>query len=702
MARKSSLANPPRQLTISDMMLEIHQTKGPPGTVRGAPKQKAAAKWFKAISLVKRFRISRSRKPTSSTPNTMVIARPLFALVIGIDSYTNISSQNLVGACSDADAFETYLKTDLGVSAEKIISLRNSEATRSGIISGLTALATQNIQPDDAVVLYYAGLAEQNHDGPAYLIPRDWSDSKQQPVEPISMQDWTSFISEVERRSKNVTMIFDCGGDQQSYRGEAGSRSRGIVTGLKGKTTVERSDVPATKFDTVPLIFSACSRGESAIEDKGKGRFTDALLKMLRRNGAVPLSPSKALYNIPQIAGQNPQCSNVSSNLSFLDNPKGSLAIEAYPVSYTDERLTLSVGSALGIAPGSRFAIYQRIEDISTSTEPIMTCEAELVAAFSTTLKSISTGPVSPLGPSAVAIITKAGIPHDLILSTPADTVFKPIHQSALAFLDSERSGTESYRLWITSNENVSDLGIKQSAANSNTFQIAVHDTRATVHGFNELPHPLALDSHLISQFLNKSAHFYRYLNRSYLNNAIGKGVIVEIFRLEESDTEFDDEGFGVLFPVTRNLFQSGVAHLEIGGNSEESPNIHGFKITNNTSHDLYPSVFYFDNSDLSIANYYPKEKASEVLKKNGGSLTLGYNHVGPAGPFSFFLDERQSLDVGFLKVLFTTKPTDLGFIAQESAFKPLEEGAEIRTSSKEAEGVWGSVLYTIVQRRAE
>ncbi|TFK16679.1 hypothetical protein FA15DRAFT_558529, partial [Coprinopsis marcescibilis] len=540
--------------------------------------------------------------------------RPLFALVIGIDSYPNLSSQSLVGACSDADAFEAYLKTDLGVSADKIISLRNSEATRSGIISGLTSLAVnQNIQPDDVVVLYYAGLAEQNHDGPAYLIPQDWSDSKQQPVEPISRQDWTSFISEVEKRSKNVV---------------SGSKSRGIVTGLKGKT-VERSDVPATKFDAVPLIFSACSRGESAIEDKGKGRFTATLLKMLRRNGAVPLSPYKALYNIPQIAGQNPQCSNVSSNLSFLDNPKGSFATEAYPVSYTDERMTLGVGSALGIAPGSQFAIYQRLEDISTSTEPIMTCEAELVAAFSTTLKSISTGPVSPLGPSAIAIITKAGIPHDLILSTPADTVFKPIHQSALAFLDSDRSGTESYRLWITSNDNISDLGIKRSAANSSTFQVAVHDTRATVHGFDELPHPLVLDSNLISQFLNKSAHFYRYLNRSYLNHTIGKGIIVEAFRLEESDTEFDDEGFGVLLPVTRNLFQSGVAHLEIGGNSEESPSIHGFKITNNTPHDLYPSVFYFDNSDLSIANYYPKEKASEVLKKNGGSLTLGYNHVG-------------------------------------------------------------------------
>jgi hypothetical protein len=98
-------------------------------------------------------------------------------------------------------------------------------------------------------------------------------------------------------------------------------------------------------------------------------------------------------------------------------------------------------------------------------------------------------------------------------------------------------------------------------------------------------------------------------------------------------------------------------------------------------------------------AQYYPKPGGGEVITKEGGVMAIGYNATG-ASPFTYFLRDGQDLDVGFLKVLFTTEPVELEGIAQASAFEA-DEG-EVFPRAKEIQGVWGSQLYTIVQRRAK
>ena len=56
-----------------------------------------------------------------------------------------------------------------------------------------------------------------------------------------------------------------------------------------------------------------------------------------------------------------------------------------------------------------------------------------------------------------------------------------------------------------------------------------------------------------------------------------------------------------------------------------------------------------------------------------------------------------------FIKIIFTTEPPkNLDFVAQGSAFEKADnEQGDLKKTSKEVEGVWGSILHTIVQRRA-
>ena len=128
------------------------------------------------------------------------IYRPLlrlFALIIGINKYHSV--KGLHGAVPDADAVQDYLQNDLGVPSSQIRNLRDSEATRVGIIHEIETflINNDNIKEGDPILIYYAG-----HGG--------W---KKAPT------DWQTGGSE------NIQFLMPC---DYSNRPEAGDRQHGI------------------------------------------------------------------------------------------------------------------------------------------------------------------------------------------------------------------------------------------------------------------------------------------------------------------------------------------------------------------------------------------------------------------------------------------------------------------------------------------
>lgn len=85
-------------------------------------------------------------------------SRPsLYALTIGINKYA-INKNNLLGCVNDADSVEEFLKNNLKVPDEQIISLRDEKATRAAIIKAFLQLRDDpRIKKDDSILIFYAG-----------------------------------------------------------------------------------------------------------------------------------------------------------------------------------------------------------------------------------------------------------------------------------------------------------------------------------------------------------------------------------------------------------------------------------------------------------------------------------------------------------------------------------------------------------------
>ncbi len=84
----------------------------------------------------------------------------MFAVLIGINKYKDPQISPLHGAVADADAMSEFLVSDLHVPKDRIVNLRNKQATKSAIIKAIEGLATAPetlIGRDDPILIYYAG-----------------------------------------------------------------------------------------------------------------------------------------------------------------------------------------------------------------------------------------------------------------------------------------------------------------------------------------------------------------------------------------------------------------------------------------------------------------------------------------------------------------------------------------------------------------
>ncbi|KAG6906650.1 hypothetical protein DXG01_012736 [Tephrocybe rancida] len=93
----------------------------------------------------------------------------LFALIIGISRYKHPEVPDLPGAVKDVNAVVTFLSSDLDVSEDRIVILRDKQATRKAVLEALRRLAQDDtINTQDPILVYYAG-----HGGEA-PPPKDW------------------------------------------------------------------------------------------------------------------------------------------------------------------------------------------------------------------------------------------------------------------------------------------------------------------------------------------------------------------------------------------------------------------------------------------------------------------------------------------------------------------------------------------------
>jgi hypothetical protein len=123
-----------------------------------------------------------------------------------------------------------------------------------------------------------------------------------------------------------------------------------------------------------------------------------------------------------------------------------------------------------------------------------------------------------------------------------------------------------------------------------------IMNPQVTQFGLNRMPFHIQPTYDDVYPIIRASAHYYWHLRRNNSKRGLQGRIQLKFMQVKELD-EYDDDYNPVIEPVGDDLNVAGVVDLVI-----EPDQMYGIKLVNNSGLDLYPSLFYFDNSDLSIS----------------------------------------------------------------------------------------------------
>ncbi|KAJ2921276.1 hypothetical protein H1R20_g15820, partial [Candolleomyces eurysporus] len=652
---------------------------------------------------------------------------PLWALIIGINDYQDRDMRKLKGAASDADAVKTYLQTDLRVPEDQIINLRNGSATRSEIIAAFKGLRNNpRIKPMDPILIYFAGHGGESGDSSApktqSLIPVDFSPKK---VCPIPDRTVAALINGIaQKRGNNITVILDCCHSGSGTRGASNDEStvrgcqldddaipdhldRDILRDGRAFGSDTRGLSIAKGFAVKDMhshiLLAACSANELAREDAVKrgqdsdarGRFTAALLDLLRSVSPNQITYSDILTRIPSINGQNPQCEGFHKNRILFDKRVRATKFVAFEVNLVNKAYILEAGRAHGITDNSEFTLF-RNRDVAfkPGEDPLAVMKTKKINAFTTVLQS-GEGHPTVLENGAIAVQTKAGDLDDLFIHGPID---KRIIKATAR----EMSGTSPDLYTITQVETVDKAVLEIVAVGEDKYDFKVLDKEGAGREFIRIPHAVEAEVEddvvdALRHVLRAAAHYHLHLNFKHPNNNIQNKVKIEFFLLkteEEGDSDDDeaDEEHATgreWTPVGDDMHQAGKIEIIVDNGAK-----YGMKITNSSPHDLHWSCFWFDHTNFEISALSEINRQTRHNKDH--SLSQGSAVKTTAFELSVKEDVEQTT-IGFFKFYFTSEVVDLSHIPQSS---PFSDTRGLNPSPVRQKPVWGTVLIPVIRKR--
>ncbi|PBK59436.1 hypothetical protein ARMSODRAFT_1027392 [Armillaria solidipes] len=607
----------------------------------------------------------------------------LFALVIDIDKYLSNGIRNLRGTDADADAVNEFLQKTLRVPKGQIKNLRNKEATRVTIETEINNLGNNTaIKKGDPILIFFAGHGTETNAPSGWpsanekiqmlvlhdFIPSGSSDSKQgQGVLDVRLSHLLADLA--AKKSDNITVILDCYHSGSGTRTDdndllfAGSISQKIILSFK-------TSCMALSQMLGRVSLQRDSRRQTAMEKHGRGVFTSALLSLLRAKGVDKLTYKDVITNLSNLHAQNTQCEGVHQSRRLFNSKVSSPQRELYLIrasSDTPGQYIVEAGEAHGITKGAEFVVFAD----RTMTSEIGTVVASSITAFTTTLG------LARDRASAFLLIE----PDERLLG-----VFKKM-------ADETQAGKRGFRL-VNSRDDEPDLVV---AADGDVVHFEIMDELCRQHGLTRMPFEVKIDdADAIHRILQSSADFYWHLHRSNKRNPLTGKVTLECMKLKGTG-EYTKDLREVLKPDFNgeNLNVGGVIMVDVDEDA-----IYGFQVTNTTSVPLYVSMFYFDVSDLSISSYYQPGHAkrdTDVSLPPGDSLTIGYGASGTV-PHMYTLRKGQDVDVGFLKLFFSTEYVDLSGVVQNSPFDDVRQSG--RPQVRKSLYLWHTMCVAVVQTK--
>ena len=143
----------------------------------------------------------------------------------------------------------------------------------------------------------------------------------------------------------------------------------------------------------------------------------------------------------------------------------------------------------------------------------------------------------------------------------------------------------------------------------NNQVVVSVCDSKATIYGFNHQFPTMQVTRHNLTSFLEKAGSFYRERNRhTGIDSEVAQVLTLEFYKLGATHTKFEDMPDPQLGESGPNLYSADTIDFIV-----EEGCVYGVKLTNLSSRDLYPTLFYLDSNDLSIGNvcHFPLKSPS-------------------------------------------------------------------------------------------
>jgi hypothetical protein len=322
---------------------------------------------------------------------------------------------NLGGCVRDINYVEDFLKTKLGLPADRITKLTASGdgnrptepesqwPTYKNMVAAFKSL-TKKAKAGDQVYIHYSGHGGRattaypklkGRDGlDETLVPTDIGNSETQYLRDVEI---AHLLKELVDKKLIVTVVFDCchsGGATRAVRGQSGARARGIqsidTTPRRTPSLVASAEELAGTWESVSggktralkpgsgwlmepkgyVLLAACRAQELAMEypfdgQESNGALTYWLLDSLKQIGpglTYKLLHDRIVAKIhSQFETQTPQLQGEGNRVVFGSEQVQPLhGVTVMQVDTKKKRVMLNAGQAGGVRKEAQFAVYSR------------------------------------------------------------------------------------------------------------------------------------------------------------------------------------------------------------------------------------------------------------------------------------------------------------------------------------------------------
>ncbi|KAH7337510.1 hypothetical protein B0J17DRAFT_663253 [Rhizoctonia solani] len=667
-------------------------------------------------------------KPTPNSNSSF------YALIIGIDKYLNIDP--LKGAAADAKRVEGFLVNDLLVPRDQIINLRDQDASREAIIQGLHKLRDDpRIKIGDPILVYFAGHGGSRRDPRGrqegrtnqvqVIFPQDYGLCKIGSSDPVNcIPDYTisSLLNELAAsKGNNITIVFDschsASGSRDALESSLTLRPRHAPVLYEIPGDLDADIIKMTPGQSVSRAVDPILRTDQAshvlLAAYGQGQFTTALLTALKTCGVENLTYHNLLISLPKLANQSPECYGMNKSRTLFDSRASSLKPTYIPVTLDGNALVLAAGSASGVVSESIWEVH----DSTTNDSPSFGRFIAGTPRISTTVLNPETDTARQ---SAKLALTRdsatqsrlyarqvgAGVGNELKVwfSAQATNSLFPGGASGHGSLPN-RTYTHEVGYIQRSRESadvlveVDNVGL---ARGSQGIVFSLCDPLAEENKVSRVDQRKLVHRDDVEAVLFAAAKWNWHLRRTnsqHTEEPSQSTVLIGMYKVGEKIRENYREFLPIPEPILAS--HNDHNHTEVVELVTRGRDLYGVNLVNKKNVALYVKMFYFDTTDFSIVHLFGHSTSNQRGDPElaaSGELLIGDGGDG-GSPLKFTVQAKRGVELGYLKVFWSTDPLEMDDVAQTSPFnlkssrgiKPIQRGRAMKD--------WGTACLALVQR---